>query len=126
MEWLQSTADPDVVFAMLDPFLFEPGYTFEMADPDAAALGLRSPEEAIIRVILTLRESAAAITANLMAPVVLNPLTRLGRQVVLQDSDLPLRFPVLDGLQAHQAEVPAAASADLPADTAVVPDAQAA
>ena len=60
-----AAADADVVFALLDPFLFQPEYSFEMTDADAAALGLRRPDEAIVRVILTLRESAAAITAGL-------------------------------------------------------------
>jgi flagellar assembly factor FliW len=39
------------------------------------------------------------ITANLLAPIVLNRESRLARQVVLADSDLPLRFPVLDAMQ---------------------------
>lgn len=109
VEWLQSTADPNVVFALLEPFVFQPEYAFEMADADAAALGLQRPEDAVVRSILTLRDSAAEITANLLAPIVLNPRTRLGRQIVLQDGELPLRFPVLDGLHAaNQVEAPAA------------------
>ena len=100
VEWLQSTADPNVVFALLEPFLFQPDYAFEMADADAAALGIQRPEDAVVRTILTLRDSASEITANLLAPIVLNPRTRLGRQIVLQDGELPLRFPVLDGLHA--------------------------
>lgn len=102
VEWLQSTGDPAVVFALLEPFLFMPDYSFEMADADAAALGLQRPDEAVVRTILTLRDSAAEITANLIAPIVLNPRTRLGRQILLQDSDLPLRFSVLEGLHASQ------------------------
>jgi flagellar assembly factor FliW len=100
LEWLQSTADPDVVFALLEPFIFCPDYSFEMTDADAAALGLTRPADALVRVILTLRDSASAITANLMAPVVLNPSMRLGRQMVLQETEQSLRFPVLSGLNA--------------------------
>jgi flagellar assembly factor FliW len=104
VEWLQSTSDPNVVFALLEPFVFAPDYSFEMADADAAALGLQRPEDAVVRTILTLRDSAASITANLMAPIVLNPRTRLGRQIVLQETELSLRFPVLEGLHSHQSE----------------------
>ena len=100
LEWLQSTADPDVVFALLEPFIFCPDYSFEMTDADAAALELTRPADAMIRSILTLRDSASSITANLMAPVVLNPSMRLGRQIVLQETEQPLRFPVMSGLQA--------------------------
>ncbi len=100
VEWLQSTADPDVVFALLEPFIFAPDYSFEMTDADAAALALTRPSDAMVRTILTLRDSASAITANLMAPIVLNPSMHLGRQIVLQESELPMRFPVMEGLQA--------------------------
>lgn len=99
VEWLQSLGDPDVVFAILDPFLFCPDYAFELSDSDIAALGLRNANEAAIRTILTLSESAEEITANLFAPLVLNRATRLGRQVLLQDSGWPLRFPVFEGLR---------------------------
>lgn len=104
VEWLQSTADASVVFALLEPFLFYPEYAFELTDGDASALGLHRPEQAIVRCILTLRESADAITANLMAPIVLNPQARLGRQILLHDSGLPLRFPVLESLSVEEEE----------------------
>lgn len=97
--WLQSLSDPDVVFAVLEPFIFNPEYSFEMTDADAAGLGLTRPTDALVRAILTLRDSASAITANLMAPVILNPALRLGRQIVIQDAELAMRFAVMDGLQ---------------------------
>lgn len=99
LEWVQAMDDPDIAFAVLDPFLFYPGYSFELADAEVEALGLARPEDARVRVILTLHESAEGITANLLAPLVLNPRMRRARQVVLQESELPLRFPVLESLQ---------------------------
>ena len=117
VEWLQSTSDPSVVFALLEPFLFYQDYGFELPDADASALGLNRPEQAMVRCILTLRESADAISANLMAPVVLNPQARLGRQILLHDSGLPLRFPVLDTL-ASEDEAPVHAPATPAAEVA--------
>jgi len=99
LEWVQAMDDADIAFAVLDPFLFYPDYSFELGDADVEALGLARPEDARVRAILTLHESAEGITANLMAPLVLNPRMRRARQVVLQESDLPLRFPVLEALQ---------------------------
>jgi flagellar assembly factor FliW len=99
LEWVQAMDDADIAFAVLDPFLFYPDYSFELGDADVEALGLARPEDARVRVILTLHESAEGITANLMAPLVLNPRMRRARQVVLQESELPLRFPVLEALQ---------------------------
>src|SRR5688572_21537248 len=68
VEWLQSLEDPDISFALLEPFLFRPDYTFELADRDIDALGMHEPGDALIRCILTLDEDPSAITANLIAP----------------------------------------------------------
>jgi len=99
LEWVQAMDDADIAFAVLDPFLFYPDYAFDLADAEVEALGLARPEDARVRVLLTLHESADGITANLLAPLVLNPRMRRARQVVLQQSELPLRFPVLEALQ---------------------------
>ncbi len=104
IEWLQSLDDPAVTFAVVEPFLFAPSYAFELGDADAGALGLGRAEDATVRCLLTIRAQAAAITANLMAPIVLNTRARRGRQIVLQDSVWPLRFPVLDGIESLDGE----------------------
>ncbi len=99
LEWLLAMDDPDVAFAVLDPFLVYADYSFELPEGEAEALGLSQPQEARVRAILTLLETAEGITANLMAPLVLNPRMRRGRQIVLHESELPLRFPVLEAIQ---------------------------
>ncbi len=98
VEWLQSVEDENVALPLLEPFLFEPGYGFEIADHDAAELGMESPEDAVVRCILTLREDPEDITANLLAPIVFCRRTHLARQIVLQESDFPLRRPVFSTL----------------------------
>lgn len=98
VEWLQSVDDPDVAFALLEPFLFEPDYAFELADGDAKDLGMESPEDAVVRCILTLRDDPDEITANMVAPLVLCLRSHLVRQIVLQDSGQPLRRPILTGI----------------------------
>lgn len=99
LEWLQSVEEAAVGFALMEPFLFYPDYGFELLDGDAEALGLDAPEDALVRCLLTVREEAAETTANLLAPIIINERTRLGRQIVLQDSTFPLRYPVFEALQ---------------------------
>lgn len=103
IEWLQSLDDPEVVFAVIEPFLCAPDYAFELPDADVFALGLAQPGDATVRCILSLRTDPEEITANLLAPLVFNPQARVGRQVVLQDSDWPLRLPVFEAVRALEA-----------------------
>jgi hypothetical protein len=62
-------------------------------------LGLSAPEDALIRSVLTLHDDPEKTTANLMAPIVLNRRTRKGRQVVLQGTNLSMRYPVFESLR---------------------------
>lgn len=98
VEWLQSLDDPALFFPMLEPFLFYPEYGFELPDREAEDLGLTRAEDATVRCILTLYEGVEETTANLLAPLVLHEGTRRGRQIVLQDSSLPMRFEVFEAL----------------------------
>ena len=113
VEWLQSLDDPDVSFALMEPFLFRPNYVFELPDRDAEALGMEEPADALVRCVLTLHEDPDKITANLLAPLVLCRRTHLARQVILQDLDLPMRAPIFGIVAAstEDGEQPMAASA---------------
>ena len=99
IEWLQSLDEPRLVFALLEPFLFYPDYGFELPDPDSEALGIVRPEDAIVRCVLTLHDGVDETTANMVAPLVMNQGTGRGRQVTLQDANLPLRFSVFESLR---------------------------
>ncbi len=98
LEWLQSLDDPDVAFATIEPFLFYPEYGFELADRDCQDLDLHVPQNAVVRCLLTLSPSVEQITANLLAPLVLNRESRKGRQIILPDSNLSMRFPIFQTL----------------------------
>jgi flagellar assembly factor FliW len=94
VEWLQSIDDASVAFALVEPFLFVPEYSFEIPETDVRALGLESTDDAVVRCVVTLREDAEEITANLLAPLVFSRRTHLARQVILQDADWPIRHPL--------------------------------
>ncbi len=98
VEWLQSLDDPSVAFAIIEPFLFYPDYGFELADRDCQDLGLHVPQNAVVRCLLTLSPAVEQITANLLAPLVLNRESRKGRQIILPDSNLSMRFPIFQTL----------------------------
>ena len=72
-------------------------YAFVIADGDAALLGLDDPSEARELSILVVPENVRAMTANLQAPLIVNPHRRLGKQVILTDERFPLRYPVFGG-----------------------------
>jgi flagellar assembly factor FliW len=92
--WLQSLDDPALAFLAVVPWPFFPDYEPELPDADRDALGLSSADDALVLCLLTVHRDDEVITANLMAPVVVNRHTRRARQVVLADAGWPLQAPL--------------------------------
>jgi len=95
--WLQSLHDPLVGFLVIEPGLLVADYEFDIADPDVELLGLDDPSEARVLSILVVPENVRAMTANLQAPLIVNPRKRIAKQVILTDERFPLRYPVFGG-----------------------------
>ena len=85
--FLQSITTPDLAFLMTMPFVFFPEYEFELDDDSQNKLGIKTQEDMLIYTPLTIPGGKVAdMTANLMAPVVLNQNTMQARQIVLDKS----------------------------------------
>lgn len=85
--FLQSATTPDLAFLVTVPFVFFPDYEFELDDEVTKRLALTAPEEMQIYTLLTIPGGhIEEMTANLMAPVVINQKTREAKQVVLDKS----------------------------------------
>jgi flagellar assembly factor FliW len=93
---LRSTEDPSLRFLVVPPNVFFPDYAPVVDDASVAALGIDSADDVLVLVVVNPGDSAAAATANLLAPVLVNTVSRQGGQVVLTD-DLPVRAPLITG-----------------------------
>ena len=91
---LQSVEDPQLRFLVVPPAVFFPDYAPVIDDATVETLGIHSPEDAMVLLVVNPGDDAGSATVNLLAPVVLNLATRRGGQVVL-DEDLPIRAPLL-------------------------------
>jgi len=87
LRWLQSLDDPALVFLTLEPHLVFPDYEVEIPDRDAIALDLTDPERAVVLTLVTVSEERSSVTANLLAPIVINTDSRRARQLIL-DGDI--------------------------------------
>lgn len=94
--WLQSLDEPKLAFVVVNPFEFFPDYDFELPTPDQRELGIESPEECAVLALVTVPHSEpSALTANLVAPLVVNARTKAARQIVLYESGYHTRHPLL-------------------------------
>jgi flagellar assembly factor FliW len=94
---LQRAAD-SVHFIVIEPGGLVPGYTPELFDADAEALGLLDPSEAMLLNIVTLQHhNPLEATVNLVGPIVMNRRTRIARQLVISNySQYSAHWPLVD------------------------------
>lgn len=88
---LQALDPPYPSFLAADPASLRPDYLPQLTDADRHALEA-SDGPLLWLTILTV--SLHEVTANLRAPVVINPATMKGRQVLLEGDTYPVRWPV--------------------------------
>ncbi len=99
-EWLQSTEEPALAFAVVDPQAVCGGYDPRLGHGDLSAVHLDDRAKGIMRVILTLSDDPEKITANLQAPLLINRAEGLGAQLLLTRSAYDTRYRVVQGLSA--------------------------
>lgn len=83
---LQSLINSEIAFVITNPFNFFDDYDFYIDESSISTLGLKSTEEVLPFVILTLGSSLVTSTANLKAPIIFNKENQFGKQVILHDT----------------------------------------
>ena len=81
----------EVEFVVTHPGLFFPDYEPEIDDDTATRLELKSADDALLLVIVTVTDPVASSTANLLGPIVVNRHTRAAAQAVLGNSGYATR-----------------------------------
>jgi flagellar assembly factor FliW len=93
--WLQSLAPEGPRFLAVPPAPFFPDYAPALPRSVCEDLELAATDEADLYCLVTvLGGDVRSATANLRAPVVVNPGTSRARQVVLADGGHPIRRPL--------------------------------
>ena len=81
-QWFEMLEEPKHVFLVISPFTVFPDYQPDISDEDVNFLALKSPHDALVLNITTMRQAGSA-TVNLKGPIVINRHTLVGKQVIL-------------------------------------------
>ena len=83
VHFLQCLDNTEISFAITNPKLFFTDYQVIVEQSELMELRLSSIKEALVFVILVVASNPKNITANLLAPIIINPQNKIGRQVVM-------------------------------------------
>ena len=85
----------DASFLTIDPRVVLEGYRCDLSTSDRRRLGA-SENEPLLWLALVMMEPSGALTVNLRAPIVINPRTMTGQQVLPHNCLYPLRHVLVD------------------------------
>ena len=88
---LQSVKTPELAFTLMHPFSLHAGYAPVLQTEELKALQAEKSEELYYYVMCTVKEPVAECTVNMKCPLAINPETRRGMQVILEDEKWEMR-----------------------------------
>lgn len=97
--FLQSVAEPNLTFVMVDTFNLSKEYTFTLNDQVVQELNLSKDNHPLIYNIVTIPEKIDEMTVNLLAPIVIDMQQHQAQQTVLENVNYTTRHRVfIEGL----------------------------
>jgi len=96
---MQALDSNDLCFICLEPFAAVPDYSVKIPTAVAKAVELERCEDALLLAVATIPRDPKQITVNLMSPILLNMKTRLGQQLIIEDSVYPVQFRLWDAVE---------------------------
>ena len=93
---LQSAQTPELAFTLMHPFSLDPAYAPVLHEEELKEMEVQQSEDLYYYVMCTVRQPAGESTVNMRCPVAINPDTRRGIQVVLDDKTLDMHKRLSD------------------------------
>ncbi|MEP0814633.1 MAG: flagellar assembly protein FliW [bacterium] len=84
--WLQSLEEPRLCFFVVEPFLFFPDYEVNVKLDRVMESEFASVSDLLVLGIVNIAPEFTDSTVNLLGPLVLNKIRRVGYQFVMDDS----------------------------------------
>lgn len=96
IRWMISAELGRITLPVTDPVLIDPDYSPSIPGQVLEELEIKEQEDALLLAVLNIpRYEPWKGTANLLAPIVLNPQNRMGRQTVLTDDRYSVYTPLV-------------------------------
>jgi flagellar assembly factor FliW len=89
LKCIQSIEEKDVCLLSIDPWKYFEGYEINLSDEEIEDLEVSDPESVVVYNVVTVRGDR--ITANLVAPIIINVLKNKGKQIILTNTKYEIR-----------------------------------
>ena len=104
ISWLQSMEEPLMVMPVINPMDITESYTPIIEDELIKNIGNPADADLLILVSMSIPSDLTKMTANLMAPFIINTVERKAMQVIVNNEDYPIKYNVYDAIQRLKAK----------------------
>lgn len=99
IHWLQSVDEPSFAMPVIDPLYVKEDYNPLIEDDVLSELQPLNEDNTLVLVTLTVPRDLKKMTVNLKGPIIVNTESRKASQIIVEDDDCSVKFPIYDILQ---------------------------
>lgn len=96
--WLQSVENKHIALPVIITFAILEDYNIDIRENELEELHIESKNDLLIMNVVVIPEDMKKMTVNLAAPVVINAKRGIGKQIIIDAAELPLRYPVYEAI----------------------------
>ncbi len=100
IRWLQSIQEPAFAIPVVNPLSIVEDYNPQIEDELLKPLELVDEDDLLVLVTITVPSDIKLMTVNLKAPIVISGEKRKAAQIITDDEQYAVKFPIYDILQA--------------------------
>ena len=99
IHWLQSVDEPSFAMPVIDPLYVKEDYNPLIEDDVLTELQPLNEDNTLVLVTLTVPRDLKKMTVHLKGPIIVNTESRKASQIIVEDDDCSVKFPIYDILQ---------------------------
>ena len=103
IRFLQSMDEPGFAMPVMDPLIVKPDYDPQVDDELLAAAGNINPENILVLVTATIPSDLTKMSVNLQGPFIINVEEHKACQIIVENGDYPVKFPIYEILKSRKA-----------------------
>ena len=92
---MQSVEDVNLAFYLVSPWIVKTDYEFNLTSEQVELLDVETAEDVHVMSLVTLNADIEKMTANLVAPIVMNMKNQRAMQIVLQQTEYTTKHFIL-------------------------------
>ncbi len=96
--WLQSTENKYIALPVILTFEILDDYYIDIRDNELEELHVESQNDLLIMNVVVIPETIEKMTVNLAAPLVINAVRGIGKQIIVDAKTMPIRMPIYEAI----------------------------